>query len=640
MASSSKVADLRAELTLNASKFEKGIDKSKSKLKGLGAAFNGLKGSLAGILSVGVLAKLTNDALKFADAIGKSADRIGITTTSLQELRFAFDRAGVSQEDLDKGLLTFAKRLGKARQDIGALVGGLKGGQEALLGSLKATNSNTEALDLVFNAMGRATNQSERLAIADAAFGTVGLKMTEAFLNGNKVFDESIKLARSLGIVMEESLIRNAEATNDKMSALAQILKIKVFSALVALAPQIGEITEKLIVLVGVLSDYFGGDYGTTLHQSFENVQKDIQKTQKLMASFGAKDNFAVKLDALLFGVNVVEEAEQRLESLNLILDGIKKAKEQDITPQTASLTIESPKVDENFIKVGEAAEGAEKSVEGFFSTASTIPGQTAKISEGQALLNRIWESSKTPLDALNADLDELNARIRDGEFNVKGMQQAYSGLSGFTVPEVAGAVKILQDKIQEIKDNTKDTGLELQGFFTGIGQATENALVSMITGAETLLGGLKATAKSILEDIIRMVVRNNLIEPLFGTGGSKGKGGLVQEGLGALGDLVKSSFFGGFATGGQFTVGGQGGIDNNLVAFNASRGERVTIETPGQQKSGGGVTVVQNLNFSTGIQSTVRAEIMNMLPTINKSAKQAVFDAKQRGGAFAGAFG
>jgi len=39
-----------------------------------------------------------------------------------------------------------------------------------------------------------------------------------------------------------------------------------------------------------------------------------------------------------------------------------------------------------------------------------------------------------------------------------------------------------------------------------------------------------------------------------------------------------------GYMTGGSFMVGGQGGLDNNIVAFKASNNERVTIETPQQQ--------------------------------------------------------
>jgi len=42
-----------------------------------------------------------------------------------------------------------------------------------------------------------------------------------------------------------------------------------------------------------------------------------------------------------------------------------------------------------------------------------------------------------------------------------------------------------------------------------------------------------------------------------------------------------------GFATGGSFMVGGQGGTDSQLVAFKASPKERVTVQTPGQQMAG-----------------------------------------------------
>ena len=54
----------------------------------------------------------------------------------------------------------------------------------------------------------------------------------------------------------------------------------------------------------------------------------------------------------------------------------------------------------------------------------------------------------------------------------------------------------------------------------------------------------------------------------------------------------------------------------------------------------GGGVSVVQNLNFAVGVTNTVRAEVMNMLPAIQQSTLSAVAEAKQRGGKFSKAFG
>lgn len=71
-----------------------------------------------------------------------------------------------------------------------------------------------------------------------------------------------------------------------------------------------------------------------------------------------------------------------------------------------------------------------------------------------------------------------------------------------------------------------------------------------------------------------------------------------------ALGSFAGGLNLTGHATGAQFMVGGSGGTDQNLVAFRASRDERVTVETQddirtGRYFGGGGpnVTVIANNN-------------------------------------------
>jgi hypothetical protein len=58
----------------------------------------------------------------------------------------------------------------------------------------------------------------------------------------------------------------------------------------------------------------------------------------------------------------------------------------------------------------------------------------------------------------------------------------------------------------------------------------------------------------------------------------------------------------------------------------------------PNNRLGGDGVTIVQNINVTTGVQQTVRAEIMGMMPQIANAAKSAVADAKLRGGSYASA--
>jgi len=67
-----------------------------------------------------------------------------------------------------------------------------------------------------------------------------------------------------------------------------------------------------------------------------------------------------------------------------------------------------------------------------------------------------------------------------------------------------------------------------------------------------------------------------------------------------------------------------------------ASRNSHVV---PNNQMGGGGVTVVQNINVSTGVQQTVRTEIRTLMPQIADAAKAAVADAKLRGGSYGRSF-
>jgi len=54
----------------------------------------------------------------------------------------------------------------------------------------------------------------------------------------------------------------------------------------------------------------------------------------------------------------------------------------------------------------------------------------------------------------------------------------------------------------------------------------------------------------------------------------------------------------------------------------------------------GGGGGIVQNINVSTGVAQTVRAEIMSLMPQIISAAKSAVSDARMRGGSYGRSMG
>ena len=180
-----------------------------------------------------------------------------------------------------------------------------------------------------------------------------------------------------------------------------------------------------------------------------------------------------------------------------------------------------------------------------------------------------------------------------------------------------------------------------------------EDAMVDTIMGTKSLKDSFKDMAKSIISDIIRIQVRGAIL----------GNMGLLTGGGGFnIGSTFLGSMFGNVSTAMQFgtnigsqqtamlaaqsfsgggytgTGGRSGGIDGK-GGFPAilHPNETVIDHTQGQS---GGVTVNQTINVTTGVQQTVRTEIMTLLPQIAEASKAAVLEARLRGGSYASAFG
>src|SRR5919106_1313542 len=107
-------------------RIESAGDRASGGLKGLGrqaellrTGIRTLGGALIGAATVGGLGALIDRSISAADAIGKTADKIGVGVEALQELRFAAKASGVEQHTLDMALQRFTRRAAEAAQGTG-----------------------------------------------------------------------------------------------------------------------------------------------------------------------------------------------------------------------------------------------------------------------------------------------------------------------------------------------------------------------------------------------------------------------------------------------------------------------------------------------------------------------------------------
>ena len=120
-----------------------------------------------------------------------------------------------------------------------------------------------------------------------------------------------------------------------------------------------------------------------------------------------------------------------------------------------------------------------------------------------------------------------------------------------------------------------------------------------------------------------------------FGTALSGMAKGLASAAGGAVGSFLgnKVADLLGFQHGGSFKVGGSGGRDSQLVAFKASPREKVTVETPGQQKKqgNGNVTYIDARGVDPGQMDRLIQVVKDLDESVEIRAVNSVSDARTR---------
>ena len=223
---------------------------------------------------------------------------------------------------------------------------------------------------------------------------------------------------------------------------------------------------------------------------------------------------------------------------------------------------------------------------------------------------------------------------------------------------------EILKQKLKEITEKNfnlekslKDTGDEVTEFTPlmenfvntarSMGSSLEQTFIDTISGTKSALQGFKDMSRQLVEEILRIYIRMSVINPIIRSI-FKGQAGFTEDFANTNFPTADgSTVFSNALNLGKRAIGmgkaGGGGVSRRQPVIVGERGPEMFIPNVGGRivpngslSSGRGSTIInQSLNFTTGIQNTVRAEVMNMMPIIQNATLQAVVDQKRRGGSF-----
>ena len=150
------------------------------------------------------------------------------------------------------------------------------------------------------------------------------------------------------------------------------------------------------------------------------------------------------------------------------------------------------------------------------------------------------------------------------------------------------------------------------------------------ITVAEKFSDAIQIMAKSVIDSLIEMLVQYYITQSIFGAITNA-----FPSGGGSTPAPSSSPYGGGRAIGGSVQAGQNYMVGERGAEMFVPNQSGAIIPNNKLGSGGGGVVVNQTINVTTGIQSTVRAEIVQLMPQIAQAAKGAVADARLRGGNF-----
>lgn len=175
--------------------------------------------SLAG----GAIFGLAASTAELGDGVAKTADKLGIGTAELQELRYAAERSGVATDTFDTALEKMTKNIGLAMEGTGAQKDALDA--LGLSAATLAEVSPEEALALIADRLQGVETQAEKAAIANDLFGRSGVGLLNMLRGGSRGLVQLREDARRTGYVLSEQAARDAEVFQDTLLDTQLIMK-------------------------------------------------------------------------------------------------------------------------------------------------------------------------------------------------------------------------------------------------------------------------------------------------------------------------------------------------------------------------------------------------------------------------------
>jgi len=550
------------------------IDKTKAAFQsaeGNVKKFRSAAVKLGAVLSVGVFATAIRSSLDFADSIDKAAKAAGLSTTFLQELRFAGDQVGITVTQIDEGFRRFTRRIGEfANSGAGPAAKALKALNIEILdsaGNVRRTEDIFGDLSVQFD---KISSDSRKAALAAQLFGDdAGPKLRLLLAEGVGGIQRLRAEANSIGAVLDEDLIQNATEAKDKLSALTNVIKVQLTAALIEMAPLITAAAAGILRLSKAIVGTFDTGPKTQIEAidlAIASLIKRIDESERARSAgrLSSEETAAALRNEINLQTQLTNISKARITMLKQG-QGQTSATQRELPAPSLVTDADDAAARKRETEAEKEFEQAVKNSEDAVKAANQeyVEWQTSLDKTAQSLREQL-----NPIEALETKLVSIDELLTQGKIG----WDTYADAVFAALDETDKRFADMEDSTKEASDAAIDLGFAFQSSF-------ENAVLEGEKLSDVLDG--------LLQDIAKVVLRQTITQPL---------GNAISGGI--------SGLFPAFASGTSFAPGGLSIVgESGPELVNLPRGSQVF---PNGSKLGGGGTTVNVVN-NTNQEATVQ---------------------------------
>lgn len=565
-----------------ATQSKKQLSATTKSMNTLGSAAKKLAPLLAAALSV----RAINQASNMAVEISNLSRLAGVSTTEFQKFAVAARTMGIEQQKAADILKDMNDRVGDFLQTGGGPMKDFFENVAPLVGVTAdqfRNLSGPDALALFVDTLERAGASQQDFTFymeAMASDATALIPILRDNASGLRSIGDE---AEAAGRIMDEKAIKATQDFQNKLASMRSEIDANLLNSMYSLKEEIQFLYE------------FARDYGVPAFESLVSA-----------AAFAAES------------IEFVTKAIRDLRGLEGGVDLFSSDDVADLENQISKLRERRGYFQERIQGVLNGRELSE--IDPSSTDARRISSYSQQISE-----------LSSELETANFMLAEMNKLINEGGDDsdpiILEPIEVSGGGSGGTLTPLGGGISPIRQATAEVEE-LEETLSRFDEFLPTLESSLENMFMSIVDGTVDAKEAFKQMATEVIKELYRVYVVQQLVSSitsLFG-GGSLAPSSSPRP-------QMRPRASGGPAYAGQSYMTGEHGRELFVPSVN---GRILSAAQTNNAMSGGSeVTVVQNINVSTGVQQTVRSEIRTLMPQIADAAKSAVADAKRRGGSY-----